>query len=134
MVNIFPNGYEVDAKCVSDIVAKAFAPHGIKTDYDVNVNFVSRGEMVKLHDNQDHGVLSFPLEAEPGPDGIIRYGDIVVLGSLPPNKRDELIAHSCLHLLGIHHERKDDKPKTRNSKKDFYQALLDLSKKPCNLR
>lgn len=103
MVNVFPNGFDVDVKCVRDVVAAALKQHKVTANYEVNVNFVTPAEMTKLHDKKAHDVLSFPLEKEVGPDGVIRLGDIVVLGKLSPQKRDHWVAHACLHLLGIHH-------------------------------
>lgn len=112
MVNVFPNGFAVDAKCVRDVVDRVIKQHGVTGNYEVNVNFVTEQEMSRLHDKKPHEVLSFPLidpstgsgRFAAGPDGITRLGDIVVLGKLPPQKRDLWIAHACLHLLGIHHE------------------------------
>ena len=104
MVNVFPNGFAVDAKCVRDVVDRVIKQHGVTGNYEVNVNFVTEQEMSRLHDKKPHEVLSFPLDQETGPDGVTRLGDIVVLGTLPPDKRDHWIAHACLHLLGIHHE------------------------------
>ncbi len=104
MVNIYPNGFEVDEQCMQSIVEDEMHKHGIVGNYEVNINFISEAEMLKLHDKKSHDVLSFPLDQQLGPDGVIRLGDIVVLGKLPWQKRDELIVHSCLHLLGIHHE------------------------------
>jgi probable rRNA maturation factor len=53
-------------------------------------------------------VLSFPLEdMEPGPDGIIRLGDIVICKSVGKEKGHKisfLIKHAMLHLLGVHHK------------------------------
>lgn len=112
MVNVFTNGFDVDVKCVKNVVATTLKRHNVTANYEVNVNFVTPAEMTKLHDKKAHDVLSFPL-IDPstssgrfavGPDGVTRLGDIVVLGNLPVSKRDELIAHSCLHLLGIHHD------------------------------
>ncbi|MDO8488191.1 MAG: rRNA maturation RNAse YbeY [bacterium] len=104
MVSVFTNGFEVDEKCVQDVVESTMSEHGVSGKYEVNVNFVVPDEMQTLYDKQRHDVLSFPLEGETGPDGVVRYGDIVVLGTLSASRRDMLIAHSCLHLLGIHHE------------------------------
>ena len=59
------------------------------------------------HRNQPTDVLSFPLEDfNPGPDGIIRLGDIVICKSLAKKKNHAvafLIRHAMLHLLGVHH-------------------------------
>lgn len=104
MVNVFANGYEVDEQGVCGIVDSEIHKHGITGNYEVNVNFISEAEMKKLHDKKPHDVLSFPLDKEMGSDGVIRLGDIVVLGDLPAGRQVELIAHSCLHLLGIHHK------------------------------
>lgn len=53
-------------------------------------------------------VLSFPLaEFSPGPDGIIRLGDIVICLSQARKKGHRLeflIRHAMLHLLGKHHQ------------------------------
>jgi probable rRNA maturation factor len=53
-------------------------------------------------------VLSFPLENfEPGPDGIIHLGDIVICKAQAKKKNHAvsfLIKHAMLHLLGEHHQ------------------------------
>jgi len=53
-------------------------------------------------------VLSFPLDNFiPGPDKIIRLGDIVICRSQARKKRHAisfLIKHAMLHLLGSHHQ------------------------------
>lgn len=103
MVKVFANGFDVDVKCIRDMVARTLKQHKVTANYEVNVNFISETEMKKLHDKKAHDVLSFPLEKEVGPDGVTRLGDIVVLGKLSPQDRDKWIAHACLHLLGIHH-------------------------------
>lgn len=104
MVNVFANGFDVDVERVQDTVTTALNQHGITGNYEVNVNFITLTEMQNLYDKKPHDVLSFPLEKEIGPDGVTRLGDIVVLGSLLPAKRDHWITHACLHLLGIHHK------------------------------
>lgn len=57
--------------------------------------------------NRSTDVLSFPLEDwEPGPDGILRLGDIVICKSEAKKKGHTiqfLIKHAMLHLLGEHH-------------------------------
>ena len=53
-------------------------------------------------------VLSFPLDDfKPGPDGIIRLGDIVICKSQAKKTGHAisfLIKHAMLHLLGSHHQ------------------------------
>lgn len=52
-------------------------------------------------------VLSFPLDLEAGPDGVIRLGDIVICKSQAKKTSHSvpfLIKHAMLHLLGKHHQ------------------------------
>lgn len=59
------------------------------------------------HKNMPTDVLSFPLEDfKPGPDGVIRLGDIVICREIAEKKHHPvagLIKHAMLHLLGYHH-------------------------------
>jgi ssRNA-specific RNase YbeY (16S rRNA maturation enzyme) len=99
-------------QAIEEIVRK----HGIVGDYEVNVFEATEEEMKELHhkymadqgyEDAMHEVLSFPLEKEVGPDGIIRLGDIVICPTYIEKIHEntiELIKHSCIHLLGIHHE------------------------------
>ena len=74
--------------------------------------FVSSKEIKKLNKkyrniDKPTDVLSFPLDQEIGPDGVIRLGDIVICKSLAKKKKHSvsfLIKHGMLHLLGIHHD------------------------------
>lgn len=57
--------------------------------------------------DQATDVLSFPLDSEVGPDGVMRLGDIVICKTLALKKRHSvpfLITHAMLHLLGKHHK------------------------------
>ncbi len=77
-----------------------------------DLSFVSEEEIRDL--NRKHrkidkptDVLSFPLDEELGPDGVIRLGDIVICKSQAKKKGHEisfLIKHGMLHLLGFHHD------------------------------
>lgn len=57
--------------------------------------------------NRPTDVLSFPLaDFRPGPDGIIRLGDIVICKEQAEKKGHSLsflIKHAMLHLLEEHH-------------------------------
>lgn len=77
------------------------------------VSFVDNRTILKLNlkhrkINRPTDVLSFPLDDwQPGPDGIIRLGDIVICKSQAKKKGHRvafLIKHAMLHLLGEHHE------------------------------
>lgn len=76
------------------------------------VSFVDSRQMRRLNKqyrglDQPTDVLSFPLEDfKPGPDKIIRLGDIVICQTIAKKKGHEiafLIKHAMLHLLGVHH-------------------------------
>lgn len=77
-----------------------------------DVSFVSAARMRRLNRqyrkvDRPTDVLSFPLESlAPGPDGVIRLGDIVICTSEAKRKKhglEFLIRHAMLHLLGVHH-------------------------------
>jgi len=77
-----------------------------------DVSFVSARQIQKLklkHRGIDKptDVLSFPLaDFTPGPDGVIRLGDIVICKAqvkIKGHKLTFLINHAMLHLLGVHH-------------------------------
>lgn len=77
------------------------------------VSFVDNRTILELNlkhrkINRPTDVLSFPLEDyNPGPDGIIRLGDIVICKAQAKKKGHSLsflIHHAMLHLLGVHHQ------------------------------
>jgi probable rRNA maturation factor len=77
-----------------------------------DVSFVSQSRIKDLNRRHRHkdmptDVLSFPLEdLNPGPDGDIHLGDIVICKSQAQKKGHGvpfLIKHAMLHLLGVHH-------------------------------
>lgn len=78
-----------------------------------SLSFVSEKkikDLNKKHRGKDSptDVLSFPLgDMEPGPDGVVRLGDIVICKSQASLKKHSvpfLIKHAMLHLLGVHHK------------------------------
>jgi probable rRNA maturation factor len=77
-----------------------------------DVSFVSEAEIKRLNRrwrglDRPTDVLAFPLaEFTPGPDGIIRLGDIVIClrqAKKKGHRQSFLIKHAMLHLLGQHH-------------------------------
>ena len=77
------------------------------------LSFVSAKEIQGLnkkyrHLDQPTDVLSFPTEDySPGPDGIVRLGDIIICKEQAKAKGHQvpfLIKHAMLHLLGVHHK------------------------------
>lgn len=127
MINVLVTSesrYPANRKLIREVVRRTVAARKIGDNVEVSVAVVGDRKMRGLsrkYRNIDKttDVLSFTFEeAEhdrgPGPDGILRLGEIVV--SFPQivewaKKRNkmldeilaELVEHGCLHLLGEHH-------------------------------
>jgi len=87
---------------------------------EVSIRVVEDKEMIGLNGKYmgkkgPTDVLSFPLEKEKGPDGIVRLGDIVInmdevkrrsKGGIKKARQELefLVSHGVKHLLGIHHD------------------------------
>ncbi len=111
--------YKFDRKMVREVVNTTLMAHGVTGDVEVGVGMVGERKMKLLHKKymeteETTDVLSFPI-GDRYPDGRLIMGDIVVCypvavkQAMENNRRvDEeiafLVEHSCLHLLGIHHE------------------------------
>lgn len=114
--------YKVNRKRVKKTVLDALAANTINTPVEVSLAIVGDRKMKALnmkYRNLDKttNVLSFPLsegESVTMPQDVTRLGDIVISypqvirdsardEMLVDDKIDELVRHSMLHLLGIHH-------------------------------
>lgn len=118
------SNYPVKAAGIKKKLAKFFNDHGIISDAEVSIAIVGEAKMLSIgsqykKDKKLHNVLSFtPTEVKNfvfPPDGTIHLGEIVVCypkvveeaneeNKLIDDKVYELVEHSALHLLGIHHE------------------------------
>jgi rRNA maturation RNase YbeY len=115
--------YKVSRKRIKQTVYRVLQENKIQTQVEVSVAIVGDRKMAALNKkyrNKDGStnVLSFPLgEGAPShlPSDIVRLGDIVVSypkvimeaardDVLVDEKVEELVSHSMLHLLGMHHE------------------------------
>lgn len=117
--------YPISAVKVKKVLQLFFKKHGIVSDAEASVSFVNEAKMKDLgrkhyrKDNRLHNVFSFVESEVKGFKNInpnlINLGEIVVCfpvvvkeaekeGKLIEEKVVELIEHSSLHLLGIHHE------------------------------
>lgn len=121
--------YPVNRKIIRRAVVDTIAKHTIGSiDVEVSVVVVGARKMDELSkaflkDQEEHEVLSFPLEESKGgergfvnpPDGILRLGDIVLCwprvllaaaidGVMVDDEVFLLTAHSTEHLLGKHHD------------------------------
>lgn len=124
-VNIIKqSNYAVNNSVIKKKLAKFFKENGIVSDAEVSIAIVGEKKMLStvktyLKESKLHNVLSFtPTEVKNfvfPPDGLIHLGEIIVCypeavreanieNKLVEDKVYELIEHSALHLLGIHHE------------------------------
>lgn len=127
-VNIYKqSNYPISAVKIKKFINKFFLEHGISSDAEVSVSFVNELKMKELgkkYYKKDppaqvgkiiHSVFSFvESESMKFPNDKINLGEIVVCfpivikeagqeNKLIEEKVVELIQHSALHLLGIHH-------------------------------
>jgi len=124
------SNYPISSVKIKKFLQNFFKNHGIVSDAECNVSFVGEEKMKALgkkyyKDNNLHNVFSFvesEISSQGGPalgwknvTDVIQLGEIVVCfpvvlkeakmeGKLIEEKALELIGHSALHLLGIHHK------------------------------
>ena len=119
------SNYPIKAQLIKNTLKSFFAEHGIVSDSICYVSFVSETKMRDIgkkyykKDTKTHNVFSF-VESEvnnfKNPDiSKIYLGEIIVCfpvcvkeakqeGKLIDQKVIELVTHSALHLMGIHHK------------------------------
>src|SRR5690348_7246369 len=115
--------YKVNRKKIKSAVVSVLADNSVKSAVEVSIAIVGDRKMAKLN-MQYRGkegttnVLSFPLaegEQSKLPSDVNRLGDIVIsypmvikeasqYEQLVDDRVDELVKHSMLNLLGLHHE------------------------------
>lgn len=119
------SSYPVSGVNVRKFLQFFFKDHGIVSDATAHVSFVGEEKMKELgkkyyrKDTKTHSVFSFVASEAKGfknpPTGELDLGEIVVCfpvvlkeakmeNKLIEEKVLELVGHSALHLLGIHHE------------------------------
>ncbi len=119
------SNYPISGVKVRKYLQSFFKNHGIVSDAFASVSFVGEAKMKELgrkyykKDNRIHNVFSFVESEVKGfknpPQVGINLGEIIVCfpiviaeakaeGKLIEEKVLELVGHSALHLLGIHHE------------------------------
>lgn len=118
------SNYPISGVKVRKFLQEFFKTNGIVSEAECHVSFVGETKMKSLgkkyykKDTKIHNVFSF-VESETKnwkhPDSIMHLGEIVVCfpvvlkeakmeNKLIEEKVLELVGHSALHLLGIHHE------------------------------
>lgn len=117
------SNYPVSGVKIRKFLQDFFKKHGIVSDAEATVSFVGKAKMLSLakkyyKDTKLHNVFSFVESEAKGfyhVSDILQLGEIVVCfpvvveeakkeNKLIEEKALELIEHSALHLLGIHHE------------------------------
>ncbi len=115
--------YKADRKRIKKVIESVLSENGIKTIAEVSVALIGDRKMRGLNKkyrgkDQTTNVLSFPLEEGKSsklPADTLRLGDIALSYPqvireaardevLVDEKIEELVRHSMLHLLGIHHQ------------------------------
>ncbi len=115
--------YKVNRKRIKSTVANILQQQHMQGPVEVSIAVVGDRKMRGLHkkykgEDKTTNVLSFSIaEGEPVvvPSDVLRLGDIVISYPqvireaardevLVDEKIDELVSHSLMHLLGIHHE------------------------------
>jgi probable rRNA maturation factor len=108
-------------------------------DFEVSVSFVTNEEIRELNKNyrnvdRDTDVLSFPMDDEEDPEGVILLGDVILstqkiieqaedFGHSLEREMIYLTVHSMLHLLGYDHMTDDDKEEMRDREKEVMKYL-----------
>lgn len=118
------SNYPISGVKVRKYLQEFFKDNGIVSSAECHVSFVGEEKMKDLgkryykKDNRIHNVFSFVESEVPEwkhPKDVMYLGEIVVCfpvvlkeakveGKLIEEKVLELVGHSALHLLGIHHE------------------------------
>ncbi len=115
--------YKVSRKRIKSAVNAVLEEQAVQSPIEVSIAIVGDRKMRKLNKqyrdkDTTANVLSFPLaegESSKLPSDINRLGDIVISYPeviresakqeiLVDDRVDELVSHSMLHLLGLHHE------------------------------
>lgn len=119
------SNYPVSAPKIKKFLRDFFGKNGIVSNAEVSVSLVGEKKMLEMgrkymKDGKLHNVLSFTTEETKEkfvypPNNKVYLGEIIVCfpkaleeakmeNKLIEEKVLELIGHSALHLLGIHHE------------------------------
>lgn len=109
--------YPLARKRIKDLIKTVLGEYGNDKDVEISILVCGDRKMKSLNSayrkiNKTTNVLSFPLEENKFPDGILRLGDIVISYPQARNQAlknnstideeiDKLIKHGLLSLLGL---------------------------------
>lgn len=108
-------------------------------NFEVSVSFVTNKEIRELNRiyrnvDSETDVLSFPMDDEEDPEGVIMLGDVILstekiieqaeyFGHSLEREMIYLTVHSMLHLLGYDHMIDDEKEEMREREKEVMKSL-----------
>lgn len=130
---------EENKKALENAIEVTLETERAAGDFEVSVSFVTNEEIKELNRmyrnvDSETDVLSFPMDDEEDPDGVIMLGDIILstekiieqAGEFGHSLEREMIyltVHSMLHLLGYDHMEEEEKEEMRAMEKEVMKAL-----------
>jgi len=130
---------EENMKAIEKAINKTIEVEKAKGNFEVSVSFVTNKEIRELNRvyrnvDSDTDVLSFPMDDEEDPEGMIMLGDVILstekiieqaeyFGHSLEREMLYLTVHSMLHLLGYDHMTDDEKEEMRDREKEVMKEL-----------
>jgi probable rRNA maturation factor len=130
---------EENMKAIEIAISKTIEVENAKGNFEVSVSFVTNKEIRELNKNyrnvdSETDVLSFPMDDEEDPEGVIMLGDVILstekiieqaeyFGHSLEREMIYLTVHSMLHLLGYDHMVDDEKEEMRDREKEVMKEL-----------
>lgn len=130
---------EKNMKAIEKAISTTIEVEKAKGNFEVSVSFVTNKEIRELNKNyrnvdSETDVLSFPMDDEEDPEGVIMLGDVILstekiieqaeyYGHSLEREMIYLTVHSMLHLLGYDHMTDDEKEEMRNREKEVMKEL-----------
>lgn len=130
---------EENMKAIEKAIKTTIEVEQAEGDFEVSVSLVTNKEIRELNKNYrnvdcETDVLSFPMDDEEDPEGVIMLGDVILstekiieqaeyFGHSLEREMIYLTVHSMLHLLGYDHMNDDEKEKMREMEKEVMKEL-----------
>ena len=130
---------EENMKAIEKAINKTIEVEKAEGNFEVSVSFVTNKEIRELNRvyrnvDSDTDVLSFPMDDEEDPEGMIMLGDVILstekiieqaeyFGHSLEREMLYLTVHSTLHLLGYDHMTDDEKEEMRDREKEVMKEL-----------
>lgn len=130
---------EENMKAIEKAIEATIEVEQAEGNFEVSVSFVTNKEIRELNKiyrnvDSDTDVLSFPMDDEEDPEGVIMLGDVILstqkiieqaqyFGHSLEREMIYLTVHSMLHLLGYDHMTDDEKEEMRDREKAVMKSL-----------